>query len=164
MAVTYVTNWWVIRNNVQFLPGTGLLPKVYALRSLVLEEMNSDADTFAKMCRSYIATSITKWMRVAGLCTKKRNILTKALQETVEKASHWIWVKREDTSWSEWWLTKKTPQFWIWIWIYTSQKPINGYKRDGTGRAHQLFLYRSPLLLKSSMFIKIVLGGHYNHV
>ena len=53
---------------------------------------------------------------------------------------------------------------WIWIWIYTSQKPINGYKRDGTGRAHQLFLYRSPLLLKSSMFIKIVLGGHYNHV
>ena len=40
---------------------------------------------------------------------------------------------------------------WIWIWIYTSQKPINGYKRDGTGRAHQLFfLYRSPLLLKSS--------------
>ena len=41
-------------------------------------------------CRGYIATSITKWMRVAGLCTKKRNVLTKALQETVEKASHWI--------------------------------------------------------------------------
>ena len=58
-------------------------------------------------CCGYIATSITKWMRVAGLCTKKRNILTKALQETVEKASHWIWVKREDTNWSEWWLTKK---------------------------------------------------------
>ena len=52
-------------------------------------------------CRGYIATSITKWMRVAGLCTRKRNTLTKALQETVEKASHWIWVKREDTSWSE---------------------------------------------------------------
>ena len=52
-------------------------------------------------CRGYIATSITKWMRVAGLCTKKGNILTKALQETVERASHWIWVKREDTSWSE---------------------------------------------------------------
>ena len=52
-------------------------------------------------CRGYIATSITKWMRVAGLCTKKRNVLTKALQETVEKSSHWLWVKREDTSWSE---------------------------------------------------------------
>ena len=36
-------------------------------------------------CRGYIATSITKWMRVATLCIKKRNILTKALQETVEK-------------------------------------------------------------------------------
>ena len=56
-------------------------------------------------CRGYIATSITKWMKEAGLCTKKRKILTKALQETVEKASHWIWVKREDTSWSELWLT-----------------------------------------------------------
>ena len=52
-------------------------------------------------CRGFIATSITKRMRVAGLCPKKRNILTKAVQETVEKASHWIWVKREDTSWSE---------------------------------------------------------------
>ena len=52
-------------------------------------------------CRGFIATSITKWMRVAGLCPKKRNILTKALQETFDKASHWIWVKREDTSWSE---------------------------------------------------------------
>ena len=39
-------------------------------------------------CRGYIATSIKKWMRVAGLCTKKRNLLTKALQETEEKASH----------------------------------------------------------------------------
>ena len=49
-------------------------------------------------CRGYIATSITKWMRVAGLCTKKRNILTKALQETMEKASHWIWVKERTTA------------------------------------------------------------------
>ena len=30
----------------------------------------------------------------------------------MEKASHWIWVKREDTSWSEWWLTKKRPHSW----------------------------------------------------
>ena len=60
-------------------------------------------------CRGFIATSTTEWMRVAGLCPKKRNNLTKVLQETVEKvlqetiekASHWIWVKREDTSWSE---------------------------------------------------------------
>ena len=52
-------------------------------------------------CRGFIATSITKWMRVAELCPKKRNILTKPLQETVEESSYWIWVKREGTSWSE---------------------------------------------------------------
>ena len=52
-------------------------------------------------CRGFIATRVTKWMRVAGLGPKKRHTKTKALQETVEKASHWIWVKREDTSWSE---------------------------------------------------------------
>ena len=52
-------------------------------------------------CRGFIATSVTKWMRVAGLRPKKRNIMTKALQKTVEKASHWISLKREYTSWSE---------------------------------------------------------------
>ena len=38
--------------------------------------------------RGVIATSIAKGMRVAGLGPKKRSIMTKALQETVEKASH----------------------------------------------------------------------------
>ena len=52
-------------------------------------------------CRGFIATSVTKRMRVAGLGPKKRNTITKAHQGTVEKASHWIWLKREDTSWSE---------------------------------------------------------------
>ena len=52
-------------------------------------------------CRGFIATSATKWMRVAGLVPKKRNTITKAHQGTVEKASHWIWLKREDTSRSE---------------------------------------------------------------
>ena len=41
-------------------------------------------------CRGYIATSITKWMRVAGLCTKKRNILSKALYQ---KLSRRLWKK-----------------------------------------------------------------------
>ena len=36
-------------------------------------------------CRGYIATSITKWMRVAGLCTKKRNILTKLSRRLLKK-------------------------------------------------------------------------------
>ena len=36
-------------------------------------------------CRGYIATSITKWMRVAGLFIKKRNILTKLSRRLLEK-------------------------------------------------------------------------------
>ena len=32
------------------------------------------------------------------------------------------------------------------------------------GERNNCFYIRSPLLLKSSMFIKIALGGHYNHV
>ena len=52
-------------------------------------------------CRGFIATSVRKWMRAAGLGPKKGNAMTKTLPETVEKAIHWIWLKREDTSWSE---------------------------------------------------------------
>ena len=33
-------------------------------------------------------------LKVARLGPEKRN-MTKTLQETVEKVSHWIWVKRE---------------------------------------------------------------------
>ena len=52
-------------------------------------------------CRGFIAASVRKWMKVAGLGPKKGKALTKSLQETVEKASHWIWLKREDTTWIE---------------------------------------------------------------
>lgn len=52
-------------------------------------------------CRGFIAMSVRKWLKTAGLGPKKENAVTKELQETVEKASHWIWVKREDTSWYE---------------------------------------------------------------
>ena len=52
-------------------------------------------------CRGFIGNSIRRWMRAAGLGPKKEKGLMKALQETVEKASHWIWLKREDSSWSE---------------------------------------------------------------
>ena len=61
-----------------------------------------------------------KVMRVAGLGPKKRNMMTKALQETVEKASHWMWLNREDTSWREsWWLTRKAH---IWTGEETSHR------------------------------------------
>ena len=52
-------------------------------------------------CRGFIATSVRRWMRVAGIGPKKGSAMTKALQETAEKASHWIWLKREDTSWND---------------------------------------------------------------
>ena len=29
---------------------------------------------------------------------------------------------------------------WIWIWIYTLQEPVNGCKRDGTGRAQNFLV------------------------
>ena len=52
-------------------------------------------------CRGFVATSVRRWMRVAGIGVKKGKVMTKALQETAEKASHWIWLKRNDNSWIE---------------------------------------------------------------
>ena len=52
-------------------------------------------------CRGFIAPSLRKWLGVAGLNLKEGNAVIKALQETVEKASHWIWLKREDEIWME---------------------------------------------------------------
>ena len=52
-------------------------------------------------CRGFISSSLRKWMRVAGLGPKKTNATARTLQETVEKASHWIWLKRVDTTWGE---------------------------------------------------------------
>ena len=52
-------------------------------------------------CRGYIAPSVRKWLSAAGLRLRKRNEVMKVLQQTVEKASHWIWIKREDESWVE---------------------------------------------------------------
>ena len=52
-------------------------------------------------CRGFIAASVRKWLRVAGLGLKEGNKLIKTLQETVEKASHWIWLKRDDEGWYE---------------------------------------------------------------
>ena len=52
-------------------------------------------------CRGFIAPSLRKWLNVARLSLKKGNAVMKVLQETVEKASHWIWLKREDETWME---------------------------------------------------------------
>ena len=42
---------------------------------------------------------------------QRKEIPSQKLFRRLEKASHWIWLKREDTSWSEsWWLTAKAIQ------------------------------------------------------
>ena len=52
-------------------------------------------------CRGFVAPSLRKWLHVAGLSLKEVMKLMKDVQETVEKASHWIWLKREDEMWRE---------------------------------------------------------------
>ena len=47
------------------------------------------------------APSLRKWLNIAGLSPRKGTALMKVLQETVERASHWIWLKREDETWVE---------------------------------------------------------------
>ena len=52
-------------------------------------------------CRGFVAPSLRKWLTIAGLSPRKGTALMKVLQETVERASHWIWLKREDETWVE---------------------------------------------------------------
>ena len=52
-------------------------------------------------CRGFVGTSVKRWMKAAGLGPKRVRAMTKALQETAERTSHWIWLKREDTTWNE---------------------------------------------------------------
>ena len=67
------------------------------------EEADWHADYFPVEvgCRGFIAPSLKKWMNVAGLSLRKGNVIMRLLQETVEKASHWIWLKRDDGTWTE---------------------------------------------------------------
>ena len=54
-------------------------------------------------CRGFIGESAKRWMKVglAGLRQKQESKMMKELQESVEKASNWIWLKRNDNSWFE---------------------------------------------------------------
>ena len=52
-------------------------------------------------CRGFVAVSTRKWLGTAGLGPRKVAETVKLMQETVEKASHWIWLKRNDNTWSE---------------------------------------------------------------
>ena len=52
-------------------------------------------------CRGFVGTSIRRWLSRAGFGPRKASNLVKSLQETAEKASHWIWNKRDDNIWQE---------------------------------------------------------------
>ena len=51
--------------------------------------------------RGFIGNRLRKWFTTIGLNSRQANNALKNIQETVEKASHWIWLKREDDTWLE---------------------------------------------------------------
>ena len=52
-------------------------------------------------CRGYVGISMRKWLKEAGLTEKKLREFTQEIQQVVEKAGHWIWIKRNDETWLE---------------------------------------------------------------
>ena len=52
-------------------------------------------------CRGFVGNSVSRWLKVAGLGNRESNRVVRKVQETVERASHWIWLKRDDDSWLE---------------------------------------------------------------
>ena len=52
-------------------------------------------------CRGYIGNRLRKWFSTIGLSPRQASNAMKNIQETVEKASHWVWLKRDDEQWLE---------------------------------------------------------------
>ena len=52
-------------------------------------------------CRGFMGKRIKNWFLSIGLKHQEVNKVIRLIQETVEKASHWIWLKREDQVWVE---------------------------------------------------------------
>ena len=52
-------------------------------------------------CRGFVGESVRGWLRRCGLSNRETNNVLRRVQEEVEKASHWIWLKRDDDNWLE---------------------------------------------------------------
>ena len=52
-------------------------------------------------CRGFVGERLRKWFTKIGLSIRQCNAAIQEIQETVEKASHWIWLKRADETWLE---------------------------------------------------------------
>ena len=50
-------------------------------------------------CRGFVGFRLKKWFLSTGFTEAHTKNILKRIQETVEKASHWIWIKRDDESW-----------------------------------------------------------------
>ena len=50
-------------------------------------------------CRGFVGNRLRKWLFSIGLSVKNSRQGIMKIQEAVEKASHWIWLKRDDQDW-----------------------------------------------------------------
>ena len=46
----------------------------------------------------FVGLSMRRWLKMAGLSEREISKVVRNMQEVVEKASHWIWLKRDDVS------------------------------------------------------------------
>ena len=52
-------------------------------------------------CRGFVGNRLRSWLFAIGRCQCQVSNIIKEIQEVVEKASHWIWLKRNDENWFE---------------------------------------------------------------
>ena len=52
-------------------------------------------------CRGFVGAPVRRWLLKTGFSSQEASKLIKEIQEVVEKASHWVWLKRDDESWIE---------------------------------------------------------------
>ena len=52
-------------------------------------------------CCGFVWNWVRSWLFAIGLCRHQVSNIIKEIQEVVEKASHWIWLKRNDEGWLE---------------------------------------------------------------
>lgn len=52
-------------------------------------------------CRGFVGNRLKSWLTTIGLKKRGVNEAIKKIEETTEKASHWIWLKRSDNCWLE---------------------------------------------------------------
>ena len=52
-------------------------------------------------CKGFVRVRLRKWFAAIGLNNREKSNALKEIQEAVEKASYWIWLKRRDDNWLE---------------------------------------------------------------